>query len=360
MRIAIIQDHLRSGGTERQSVFLAKHFEARGHAVALFVFRKGGELYQQTGDVDVRSLQPFDSGMNIWAPGLGKRVLDFAPDIALCMGRMANAYAAPLQKELGATPVIGSVRTGKPLPWHNRRSLRKVARVIVNSRWWAEALREMGIESAHVIYNALTRDWDGRNAAQERAKVRKQYKVSDKTCVFVNVAGLRPLKRHDWLIECFAEARIPESQLWIVGDGVQMLHSKSLADRFGLGKQVKFIGYADDPYPWLVGGDVAVSASVEDAQPNFLVEAGYCGLPSLAVDYRGVGESFEHASGGLLFNCDDKGGFAQAMQTLSKDRERINTMGLAARDYVCEVFDAERNADAYLTFFETVIRDSLK
>jgi predicted ABC-type transport system involved in lysophospholipase L1 biosynthesis ATPase subunit len=46
MKILIIQDHLRSGGTERQSVLLANAFAAAGHPATLLTFRPGGPLEQ--------------------------------------------------------------------------------------------------------------------------------------------------------------------------------------------------------------------------------------------------------------------------------------------------------------------------
>jgi len=42
------------------------------------------------------------------------------------MGRMANCYAGYIQQSCPAAAVIGTMRTGKPLPWLFRRSLRRV------------------------------------------------------------------------------------------------------------------------------------------------------------------------------------------------------------------------------------------
>ncbi|MFM9091816.1 MAG: hypothetical protein ACKOUK_08765 [Verrucomicrobiota bacterium] len=39
MRLLILQDRLRSGGTERQSILLANAFAAAGHVVTLLTFR---------------------------------------------------------------------------------------------------------------------------------------------------------------------------------------------------------------------------------------------------------------------------------------------------------------------------------
>ena len=48
-RILIVQDCLRSGGTERQSIHLAREFRACGHAASLLTFRPGGTLAATSG-----------------------------------------------------------------------------------------------------------------------------------------------------------------------------------------------------------------------------------------------------------------------------------------------------------------------
>ena len=92
MKILIVQDYLRSGGTERQSVFMATAFALAGNEVTLLTFRPRGVLETDTEQQPFafRSLQPFDTRLDWFAPRLLKTVEEAAPDLVLCMGRMAN------------------------------------------------------------------------------------------------------------------------------------------------------------------------------------------------------------------------------------------------------------------------------
>jgi len=91
MKILIVQDHLRSGGTERQSVLLANAFSAAGHATGLLTFRPGGALDSTvSSSVERGSLQKSDRGLDWFAPGLSAAARRFDPEIILCMGRMAK------------------------------------------------------------------------------------------------------------------------------------------------------------------------------------------------------------------------------------------------------------------------------
>ena len=96
MRIWLLQDRLRSGGTERQTVLLARAFHASGHEVTVVTFRPGGVLKPTLGTLPHRVLQGFDTGLNWFAPGLVRVARAAAPEVVLCMGRMANCYAGRL------------------------------------------------------------------------------------------------------------------------------------------------------------------------------------------------------------------------------------------------------------------------
>ncbi|MDB4385700.1 glycosyltransferase, partial [Opitutaceae bacterium] len=98
MKILVVQDFLRSGGTERQSVLLASSFARAGHATTLVTFRPGGVLQpsESVDGLEIRSLQSRDTKLDWWAPALIRRAKSWAPDIVLCMGRMANCYGGSL------------------------------------------------------------------------------------------------------------------------------------------------------------------------------------------------------------------------------------------------------------------------
>jgi len=127
MKILIVQDYLRSGGTERQSVLLANAFAARGHVTTLLTFRPGG-LLDRTVDPSVHriTLQKGDTRLDWFAPRLTCTAQKQNADIILCMGRMANCYAGRLQSQCTRSSVIATMRTGKPLPSLFRRSLQRV------------------------------------------------------------------------------------------------------------------------------------------------------------------------------------------------------------------------------------------
>ncbi|MDR0902645.1 MAG: glycosyltransferase, partial [Opitutaceae bacterium] len=160
MNILVLQDHLRNGGTERQSVLLARAFAGAGHRVTLLTFRPGGALDFPSAPPSLRraALQPFDTRLDWFAPGLHRAARRLAPDIVLCMGRMANCRAAALQRALPRSTVVTTMRTGKELPRACVRTLRATRHTIANSREAARVLvtrHALPSEKITVIHNAL-------------------------------------------------------------------------------------------------------------------------------------------------------------------------------------------------------------
>lgn len=332
MKILLLQDYLRCGGTERQAVSLCEYFRRDGHDVSLLTFRPGGRLSDwviRTG-IPLRSLQPFDMGINFFAPGLSREVRRTNPEVILCMGRMANSYAGFLQKRFKRIVVVGSARTGKPLPLLNRWSFRQVDAILANCAWWREQLVACGVADAKVeiIHSGLTWPAVRRDDALMRQQVRGELGAGSSTVVFLNVANFRRRKRHAWLIETFSQLRPPlDWQLWLVGDGREWSKCQQVAEKSNVARNIRMLGHHRDPYRFYTGADVAVSASIEDSLPNFLIEAQSMGLPVIASDVRGVGEIFSNGDGGFLVAPGERREFLSRIETLCSNQDLRDSMG---------------------------------
>ncbi len=196
MKILVLQDYLRSGGTERQSIFLTRSLAAAGLDTVLLTFRPGGALATRLDDIVYRSLQPFDLHLDWFAPGLTRAVRIVSPDAILCMGRMANCYAGGLQKKFPHIGVIGTMRTGKPLPSLYRHSLHRVWHVVANSHESKSILAaHYGVarERISVIHNSIVFPPAAALSKRNEA-LRTKLDAGPTTVVFLDVAMFRPEK----------------------------------------------------------------------------------------------------------------------------------------------------------------------
>jgi len=80
-----------------------------------------------------------------------------------------------------------------------------------------------------------------------------------------------------------------------------------------------------------------------DGIPNVLVEAMAVGLPVVSTDISGIPELIEHGVSGLLTPQKDARALAEAIAELLDAPALRQKLGIAAREKVCRLFDAESN-----------------
>lgn len=353
MRIAVVQDFLRRGGTERQSLLLCREFRKLGAAPVLISFRPGGPLSAEAAQAEIEhsSLISFDTRLDFFAPRLSASVARAEPDVVICMGRTANAFAGHLQRCNPGALIVGTVRTGKPLPWLNWRSFRRLPLVISNTEWWRRELQRRGLEREKlaVVPNGLSFSWSWPDLRRLRTDVRDRLGLEPDQPLLLNVAGFRPGKRQEHLIRLLA--RLPAGIPWraaLVGDGERLIHAKQLARELGLSDRIVFTGVLDDPAPYYGAADIAVSVSQEDALPNFLIEAQVAALPVIATNYQGVREAFRDQESGYLVEPDDQRGFMTRLQELMSLPAKRKALGASGREWAQERFDPTNCARQHL------------
>jgi glycosyltransferase involved in cell wall biosynthesis len=361
MKILVIQDWLRSGGTERQTVFLVNAFAAAGHDVTLLTFRPGGRLAGTVAPaVKRRALQPFDTRLDWFIPGLFGYVERDPPDTVLCMGRMANCWAHLVQNVVKDrwphTAVICTMRTGKKLPWLFRRSLHAARHVVANSQDARRTLTsEYGIpgEKISVIYNSLVFTSPTEDETLAAARLRREYGADAGTTVLLCVAMFRPEKNQRELIDI--AAGLPKGtrfQLWLAGDGPARRQCEQRVQDLQLSDRVRFVGFHANPSALYAAANVAVHASWSESLSNFLIEAQAQGLPAVAYEAQGIRECFIPDVTGWAIARNDREGFRQRLALLINEPADAHARRAEhARRFARATFDPATQVAAYQELF---------
>lgn len=360
MHLLIVQDYLRGGGTETQSVYLANQFHAAGMRVTLMSFRPEGVLRPQLKlpQEEQVILQPFDSRINLWSPGLKAQVKALQPDVVLLMGFVANEKGAALKSAWPACKLIASVRTGRTLSGAYKKTLKAADRVVVNAQWTLDQLvadKRVPKEKLVLIDNSLTRQWDFESVESERTRMRRELGIDEETILLINVAGFRPKKGQDALIRMLHEYRTRQKwKLIFLGAGNELQKCTQIVDTLNMKEQIEFMGFQADPFRYLAAADIMVTTSQRDAQPNALVEAQCVGLPIVAYDFAGIKECFVPNQSGYLVPLNEKERFLKQLDTLMEDTDLRKQMGDFGQHWARAKFDATRNRRSYLTLLEKV------
>ena len=354
MKILIVQDHLRSGGTERQSILLARAFAAAGHPATLLTFRPGGALAGELAGVTHRALSSFDHHWDWFAPGLLRTVRALAPDVVLCMGRMANCHAGFIQRRFPRLVVVGTMRTGKPLPFLFRRSLRLVTHVVANSHAAKRnlvAAHTVPADKITVIHNSLV--FPAAATLMRNTALRAELGAGPATAVLLCVAMFRAAKNQRELIEIVGG--LPASldwQLWLAGDGDARPGCERLVRARHLGARVKFLGWRRDPSPLYLAADLAVHTSRSESLSNFVIEAQTHGLPAVVYEAQGIAECFVPGDTGVVIPRGDHAAFRDAILRLADGTPAERSARTArAHAFAAATFDPQQHVEAYLELF---------
>ena len=360
MRIVIYQDYLRAGGTESQSIYLCRRFQEAGHEAVLLTNRPGGSLAHLIEQYDLahRALQPWDWRLDWYCPALISTLSEIQPDVIMLMGRNANCQGWRIRKKLPSIGVVATFRTGRHIPWMYRRTLEQVPLILCNSDYAHSRMRKIGIHnpSVEVHPNACLRA-DQIRAAQglDHADMGLPVAMTKDHRHLLYVAAFVKGKNHTGLIRMMKTIleRKDDVTLLLVGEGPLRAEIEELIEAEQLEHRIRLTGYRRDVEAFYSIADVAISPSLEESMPNFLVEAQYAGLPVVAYDEAGVKECFVPDESGLLIKRGDEHAFVDAVLKLIDDPSLVAEMEAKARAFAMSQFDPDLRFEA---LFQSVLR----
>jgi len=104
-------------------------------------------------------------------------------------------------------------------------------------------------------------------------------------------------------------------KLHLIGPGVQE-YLKELDDTTCKDMSIEFYGYVQDPDSVLLNCDVFLFPSINEGQPNSLLEALSMGIPCIASNIEAIKEAIPGAFAETLINAEDTEKFAKAIMEL--------------------------------------------
>lgn len=184
----------------------------------------------------------------------------------------------------------------------------------------------------------------------DRKAIREKYGITDNDIALLCICRLAPEKNLDFLIRSLALILNPPAgnksssenvYLMLVGGGSYKEYLEALANEFGVGDKIKFIGSIsnDKIADYYKAGDVFVYSSLTETQGIILVEAMASGLPVVAVDASGSRDVITNDENGFLTK-NDAGEFRGKVKYLIDDwdlRKRFSQAAIeTAKDYSIE------------------------
>lgn len=351
--VFLLQD-LEFGGTQRQTLELARRLNPARFQVEIWVLAAGDDfvpLARRYG-IPVMRLGRRKRVGPLALGHLGRQLQNQNIDILMPLTVVPNIWGRILGRIARVPLIIGNCRGGgAPRGQFERRLWPLANHILCNS----QAIKRVLTGSCGVPEARLTTILNGVDTEYFRppaAPAAGPPKV-------LSVARMVPEKDHDTLLAAFqrtAQAH-PEAELLLVGEGARRAAVRDLARQLLPEDRVKLLPPREDLRPLLQQASFLVLSSQTEALPNVVLEAMAVGLPVVATRVGGVPELVQSGRTGWLVNPGDAPGLATAMNRALADPEARQAMGQAGRDRAVKHFSLEAMTRQYEEVLDRLLQD---
>jgi glycosyltransferase involved in cell wall biosynthesis len=335
--VAIYIHDLSPGGVERQCLVLARELRMRGMDVVLVVHQLRGELLpllpERVPVVNLHSARTLQDVVR-----LQRFLRDHQPNVFIA-NVDHNNIAASLAKVFACSKTKLVICQHNPLTagyhatvnWKHRvvplfyRVLApRIDHAVAVSEGIAEELIRRGGFPSHkvsTIANAVIGDdFEERASAQ----VHHPWLHAKDRPVFVSAGRLVEMKDHRNLLHAFAlYLQQRPARLLILGIGPMLDELLTLAQALNVAQHVGFLGFVQNPLPYMREADAFVLSSRSEGFGNVLVEALGCGTPVVSTNCRhGPAEILGHGEYGILVPPQDPESLCMALGQIIDERHR--------------------------------------
>ncbi len=317
----------------------SRELAAQGHDVAIFAPKPsrmfGFEPKRGVENVWVESVhlptyKDYRVAMPI-APHAKHRFIEFHPDIVhvqtpFSLGWMGLRWAEQrkipcvahyhtlLPNFLMYLPIPGLRKTeaAKSLTWKYTRAFYNRANLTLTpTQPMADELLKQKIRNVRALSNGV--DFERFNRFKQSHAPNAEFRL-----VFIGRLSFE--KNINVLIDALplVRAQIPQTELWLVGDGPAKPSLQEQAQKLGLSDHVIFTGArrGDDLAKTVGTCHIMVTASTMETQGLSILEAMAAGLPAVGADYLGIPEAIDEGKNGYLFKPFDANDLAQKIVRL--------------------------------------------
>jgi len=359
MKIAMITDHLLSGGKERRMVelmkALSKNPKYQFHIIMLEGKDESSIAYKDILDCPVKITYLGKYLRRQLATPLYKICREEKFDLLHLWAALVYGYLLAPAHYLLHIPVISSSITsarkqgGKKF-WLNKFTYHFYDKILSNSLQ-AFVINEVPDDKAICIYNGF--DPARLNVKTSAEEIRKRWNIQTK--YIVSMAG-EYSHRKDYPLFVKAANRVlkqnPDVTFIAMGSGDAAPYEALIEPQFK--DRIHFVGRVSDVEAVYNASDVVVLATSVEGVSNAIMEGMALGKPIVSTKgpYVGTAEVVEDGKSGFLTEYHDDKAFSGYILQLLADENLRTQMGERGRQIVAEKFSIQQMMDGFAKVFE--------
>lgn len=192
----------------------------------------------------------------------------------------------------------------------------------------------------------------------EKSVLRAELGIPDGAFTVGIFARIEPVKDHDTFLEmaqACIERGLDDVYFLIVGDGSQREHIEDRIAGEDLGNRIRMTGFVNDIAPLMNVCDVNVNCSVGTETTNLaLLEGMSLGVVPVVSERDGNKRIAEGC--GIVCKCEDCDAFADAIEELYRDREKLRLLSHNAKEKYLSCYTSERMAREVEKYYLSLLK----
>lgn len=351
MRILQVITDTDRRGAQVFALDLQQAMQARGHSVETVALAPGTQ--RTLLDVQILGGRPRSPSTILRLRGRMSRA-----DITIAHGSSTGLACALTGRKFVYRQISDSRFWANT--WSRRlrvaRYLRRASRIVSLSNDAKATLTDhlwIPQDTIVVVPNGVPGDSFAVASTTEVDRARHDLGIDSGHFVALYIGALVPEKGVDIAIQ--AVSRLTDVTLVIAGDGPDRNRLELLATTIAAGR-VKFLGVATNPKDVYDATDAVILVSLGgDSMPATLIEAGMCGLPSIATAVGSIDEVVLDGTTGIIVPCGDVEALVAALGDLAGNPDLRRDLGRAARVHCLTHFEIDVVARQWLTVLAAVL-----
>ncbi|HEY9651195.1 MAG TPA: glycosyltransferase [Coleofasciculaceae cyanobacterium] len=217
----------------------------------------------------------------------------------------------------------------------------------------AERLRQMGAKNLEVFSES--------GLSQQEISHLAEFAMPDSSTVrFISMARLLHWKGLHLGLRAFAQANLPNTEYWILGEGPERASLQRLAEELGIAERVKLWGRLprEETLQKLSQCHVLLHPSLHDSGGWVCLEAMAAGRPVVCLDLGGPSTQVTEDTGFKVpAHTPEQAAhdLAEAMTRLAKDSQLRVNMGQAGQKWVRETYSWEIKGQRLAELYEQLL-----
>lgn len=369
MVVGIVLPYLKSRGTEKQALRLARGFIESNNKVVLFVIQGWGDptvydLFQSSGVKVVNVGRPDNIGKKyvslIRVFPLIRQLYVNKCDLVINRATLTSKVAGYAGRALfiPVTIVLSGCINKKNI---QRRYLKAILAIVkFVSLGCPSKIVSVSSEGGDNLKESYPLLSSRISSIQNGVKIPElyinNYQVdSDKGFVFCFSGSLDiDRKGVDLLLNAIRiiifTYKVKKVSLVFIGSGQDKSKIEKLAREADISKYIIFFGEVKEPIHEMVNYDCFVLPSRREGMPNVLLEAMSIGMPCVASDCNtGPREVIIHNKNGLLVKPNNSEELAKSMIGIINSAELRERLGISARKTIKESFSLDQMISRYIS-----------